>query len=285
MIELAQRWLDDQRSQHRELLLVVDRLAEPDPIVELFGADLMQDYVNLYQGTEFADMADVGPWLVRLHNPDAELVQTLLNTPESDWGWLASAAHIDLAALAQHWRERMLIDEQEQRALYRFQDNRVIARHLGELSETQRPLLLGPLSGALCWNGQAWQCIHNPRPGLYLAPFEKPWQELAEPEVVTQAIQRHNLEQWLWQNHSAATAQLAETQPLSSWLDEQLSKAKSWRWDSLERIQFLLRYQLDPTIAAHPAWAPVRDETVDAHFARSSKELLTAKSAERSAGE
>lgn len=275
MIELAQRWLDDQQSQERELLLVVDRLAEPDPIVELFGAGLMQDYVNLYQGTEFADMAEVGPWLVRLNNPDAELIQKLLDTPERDWGWLASAEHIDLACLAQHWRERMLIDEQEQRALYRFQDNRVIARHLAELSETQRPLLLGPLNSALCWDGQTWQSIHNPHPDLYPAPFEKPWQELAEPEVVTHEILRHNLEQWLWQNHCAATAQLAETQPLSNWLDAQLGKAKNWRWQSLERIQFLLQHQLQPALVEHSAWAVLENETPDAHFARCSRELTT----------
>ena len=273
MIEVAHGWIADQLAQQRELLLIVDRLAEPDPIKALFSADLMQDYVNLYQGTEFADMADVGPWLVRLHNPDAELMQTLLNTPEDDWGWLASAEHIDLAALAQHWRERMLIDEQEQRALYRFQDNRVIARHLGELSETQRPLLLGPLSGALCWDGQAWQCIHNPRPGLYPAPCEKPWQALAEPEAVTQEILRHNLEQWLWQNHSAATAQLTETQPLSSWLDEQLGKAQSWQWQSLDRIQFLLQHQLQPALVDHSAWTALKGETPDAHFARTTREL------------
>jgi hypothetical protein len=273
MIEIAQGWIADQLAQQRELLLIVDRLAEPDPIKALFSADLMQDYANLYQGTEFADMADIGPWLVRLHNPDAALVQTLLNTPESDWGWLASVAHIDLAALSQHWRERMLIDEQEQRALYRFQDNRVIARHLAELDETQRPLLLGPLESALCWDGQAWQSIHNPRPGLYPAPFEKPWQELAEPEAVTQAILRHNLEQWLWQNHCAATAQLAESQPLGSWLDAQLGKAKNWRWQSLERIQFLLQYQLQPAFIDHSAWAVLEGETPDAHFARTSREL------------
>jgi hypothetical protein len=277
MIVVAQSWIADQLAQQRELLLIVDRLAEPDPIKALFSADLMQDYVNLYQGTEFADMADVGPWLVRLHNPDAALVQTLLNTPESDWGWLASAEHIDLAALTQHWHERLLIDEQEQRALYRFQDNRVIARHLAELSETQCPLLLGPLNSALCWDGQAWQTFNNPHPALYSEPFDKPWQELAEPEAVTQAILSHNLEQWLWQNHSTATAQLAETQSLSSWLDAQLDRAKSWRWQSLERIQFLLRYQLDPALAAHPAWAPVEHETADTHFERSSRELAACK--------
>lgn len=273
MIEVAQDWLADQLAQQRDLVLIIDRLAEPDPIRALFSADLMQDYVNLYQGTEFSDMTEVGPWLVRLHNPDAELIQTLLNTPESDWGWLASAEHIDLADLAQHWQERLLVDEQEQRALYRFQDNRVIARHLGELSETQIPLLLGSLSSALCWDGQAWQRIHNPHPALYPAPFDKPWQELAEPEAVTQEVLRHNLEQWLWQNHSVATAQLAETQLVSSWLDAQLAQAKIWQWESLERVQFLLQHKLQPGFINHCAWTVLAGETPDIHFARTSYEL------------
>lgn len=282
MNDIAQRWLNDQQSQERELLLIVDRLAEPDPIVELFGAGLMQDYVNLYQGTEFADMAEVGPWLVRLSNPEAEFIQTLIDTPERDWGWLASAEHVDLTVLAQHWRDRMLVENESKPALYRFQDNRVIARHLDALTEQHRSILLGPITSALCWDGKTWKTTDNPRPGLYPAPFEKPWQEIAEPEAVTQKIQRHNLELWLWQNHSAATAQLAETQPLSSWLDAQLGKAKSWQWQSLERIQFLLRYQLDPALAAHPAWAPVANETADAHFTRSSNEPFAASSAVRS---
>ena len=277
MIEVAHSWIADQLAQQRELLLIVDRLAEPDPIKALFSADLMQDYVNLYQGTEFADMADVGPWLVRLHNPDTAFVQTLLNTPESDWGWLASAEHIDLVALAQHWRKRLLLDEQSQRALYRFQDNRVIARHLAELSDAQRPLLLGPLNSALCWDGQAWQTFNNQHPALYSAPFDKPWQELAEPETVTQEILRHNLEQWLWQNHSTATAQLAETQPVNSWLDAQLEQAQRWQWQSLERIQFLLQYQLEPALIDHSAWAALDGETPDVHFARTSRELAACK--------
>src|SRR3990167_2074735 len=91
----SQRWLDDQGAQQRELLLVVDRLADPDPIAELFGADLMQDYVNLYQGTEFADMADAGPWLVHLTDADTAFLYSLLETPNQHWGWLASAEHID----------------------------------------------------------------------------------------------------------------------------------------------------------------------------------------------
>ncbi|MCU1718973.1 DUF4123 domain-containing protein [Pseudomonas sp. 5P_3.1_Bac2] len=272
---LAEQWLTEQLKQQRELFLLIDSLAEPNPVVELFTADLMQSYSNLYLGTEFSDMAEVGPWLVHLSQPNNALIQTLLQTPERHWGWLASAARSDIASISQHWRERMLIDEQTQRSLYRFQDNRVIARHLAQLSAEQRPLLLGPLASALCWDGQAWQSFENPKPALYPAPFAKPWQELAEPEAISADIQRHNLEQWLWQEHSAATAELAETHNLSTWLDEQLVKAKQWDWHAQERIEFLLSQQLDPIIAADKRWAPLPAETADSHFERCRKQLST----------
>ncbi len=270
---IAADWLAEQIGQQRELLLVVDRLAEPDPINALFSANLMQDYVNLYQNTELADMTDVGPWLVRVHTPCSEFIQTLLDTPERGWGWLASAERVDLAVLAQHWRERMLINEREQRALYRFQDNRVIAHHLREIEEIQRPLLLGPLSSALCWDGQYWQCFDNPRPGQYPAPFETPWLAIAEPETVQHHISRHNLELWLWQNHSKATADLAETRLLTDWLDQQLDKARRWNWLAEQQLHFLLLHRLDPALAEHRAWAPAEHETTEAHFARVSTVL------------
>ncbi len=276
MIETTQNWLNDQRAQQRELLLIVDRLAEPDPIAGLFDAGLMQDYVNLYQGTDFDDLADVGPWLVRLPDTSAAFLQTLLQAPQQHWGWLASAEHIDLTAIAQHWRERMLIDEDGQRSLYRLQDNRVIARHLGELTEPKRPLLLGSLNSVLCWDGHAWQRFDNPHPGIYPPPFEAAWLDIAESDVVAHEIQRHNLEQWLWQNHSAATAQLAETQPLGVWLDTQLATAKSWQWQSLESLQFLLQHQLDPALSTHPSWAVRTGEVPQAHYARCCSELTAA---------
>jgi hypothetical protein len=270
---IAADWLAEQIAQQRELLLVVDRLAEPDPIKALFSANLMQDYVNLYQSTELADMTDVGPWLVRVHIPCSEFIQTLLDTPERGWGWLASAERVDLAVLAQHWRERMLINEQEQRALYRFQDNRVIAHHLHGIEEIQRPLLLGPLSSALCWDGQCWQCFDNPRPDQCPAPFETPWLAIAEPETVQHYISRHNLELWLWQNHSKATAELAETRLLTDWLDQQLDKARRWNWLAEQQLHFLLLHQLDPALAEHSVWAPAEHETAEAHFARVSTVL------------
>lgn len=261
-------WFDEQQAEQRQLLLILDSLAEPNPVQELFASDLMQQYVNLYQDTAVSEMTEVGPWLVLLSESDPAQIQSLLDSPERNWGWLASAEHLDLSVLTQHWRDRMLIEEHGQRSLYRFQDNRVIARHLREIDKVQRPFLLGPLTSALCWDGQCWQSFDNPRPDPYPAPFETPWLAVAEPETVQHHIKRHNLELWLWQNHSSATANLAETRLLTDWLDQQLDTARRWNWHSEDHLHFLLRHQLDPALAVHPAWAPAEHETTEAHFAR-----------------
>lgn len=261
-------WFNEQQAEQRQLLLILDSLAEPNPVQGLFASDLMQEYVNLYQDTAVAEMADVGPWLVLLSESDPAQIQSLLASPEQNWGWLASAEHLELNALSQHWRDRMLIEEHGQRSLYRFQDNHVIAHHLREIEEAQRPLLLGPLISTLCWDGQCWQRFDNPRPDQYPAPFETPWLAVTEPEPVLHQIKRHNLELWLWQNHSSATTDLAETRLLGDWLDQQLDKAKRWSWRSEEHLHFLLRHQLDPALAEHPAWARAEHETTESHFAR-----------------
>jgi hypothetical protein len=261
-------WFNEQQAEQRQLLLILDSLAEPNPVQGLFASDLMQQYVNLYQDTAVAEMAEVGPWLVLLSESDPAQIQSLLDSPEQNWGWLASAEQLDLTALSQHWRDRLLIEEHGQRSLYRFQDNRVIAHHLREIEKAQRPLLLGPLISTLCWDGRCWQRFDNPWPDQYPAPFEKPWLAVTEPETVRHQIKRHNLELWLWQNHSSATTDLAETRLLSDWLDQQLDKAKRWNWRSEEHLHFLLRHQLDPSLAELPAWAPAEHETTEAHFAR-----------------
>ncbi|UVE17754.1 DUF4123 domain-containing protein [Pseudomonas sp. LS44] len=268
MIDHARHWLQTQSSLARELWLIVDRLAEPDPIQQLFGADLMQDYVSLFQDSAVADMAELGPWLVRLPDGHAPLLQAWLAEPERAWGWLASAEPLDLQVLANHWRSRMLVDDNGQRSLYRFQDNRVITRHLLALSAEQRALLLGPLSSTLSWDGGAWQTIDNPSPGLYSVPTPAPWLHLPEPEQVTAAIQRHNLELWLWQNHTSALCQALETQPFDSWLDERLAQGNGWGWRSSESLQFLLEQHLNPALADHSAWLPQPGETAEIHLAR-----------------
>ncbi|WP_313087896.1 DUF4123 domain-containing protein [Pseudomonas sp.] len=275
MNDRVEQWLSEQQAQRRQLLLVVDTLAEPAPLPGLFSADLVHSYANLYQGTEVDEMADIGPWLIVLNELSLTQLRSLTDAPEHNWGWLASVEHAEMATLTQHWQARMFADGQGQRSLYRFQDNRIVARHLGEMDASQFPLLLGPLASVLCWDGQDWQWFDNGRPGYYPEPFEKPWLSITEPKHVRRAVAHHNLELWLWQNHTHATTRLAETQVLSEWLDHQFDKATEWNWHSEPQLQFLLRYQLDPALADHPAWLPAEQETPEAHYSRVSAVLTS----------
>lgn len=280
MNDRVEHWLGEQQAQGRPLLLVIDSLAEPTQLPSLFSTDLVHSYANLYQGTEVDEMAGAAPWLILLNELNFTQLRSLTDAPEQNWGWLASADHADMAALTQHWQARIFADEQGQRSLYRFQDNRIIARHLGELDASQRPLLLGPLASVLCWDGQDWQWFDNELPGEYREPFEKPWLSIPEPEQVQRAVAHHNLELWLWQTHTQATTRLAETQVVSDWLDHQLDKAKEWRWHSEPQLHFLLRYQLDPELADHSAWQPTARETPEAHYSRVSSTLASSLSAQ-----
>jgi hypothetical protein len=275
MNDPVRQWLDDQRGQQRQLLLVIDSMAEPNPVQELFAKDLMRDYVNLYQGTELSDLTDVGPWLVALSESEVMQLRTMLDAPEGNWGWLASASRIDLSVLGNHWQARMLIEELDQRALYRLQDSRVIAHHLSGLAPEQRHLLLGPLASALCWDGDEWSRFDNPVPAYCPPPFATPWLDLPEPPTTASQIRRHNFLQWLWQEFPTVTAKLAEHVLLDDWVDDQLNQAEHWHWHALEQQRFLLRYRMDPVLASHAFWIAQIAETPEQHFVRCQDAVAT----------
>jgi hypothetical protein len=180
-----------------------------------------------------------------------------------------------------HWHARMLIHEDGQRAFYRFQDNRVISRHLQALDKAQIPLLLGPLCSALCWDGEHWLSVDNPMPGNYPEPFDTPWLKVPPPAERTVAAQKTVLEAWLWENHVDATQQLFTHGPLAPWLQAQIDKANNWGWSSHEQIHFLLEHQLDSDLANLPAWSPRSNETSEAHFVRAQQDILHARSSRR----
>jgi len=265
MQRLVEAWLESQRQ--RQWVLILDPLADPDPVAALYAAGIAENCANLYVGTEFVDLAPAAAWVAIIPSNPTEFLDDLLSNPQRQWGWLASS-DADLSGLVRHWQERMLVDSGTQRSLYRLQDSRVISRHLECMSHEQRPLLLGPLRSALCWNGEAWRRFDNPAPAHYPAPFTRSWLTLPEPLEIAEAIRQHNLQQWLWQTYPAETAQLAETTILEAWLHEQLAKAKQWLWNAPEQVQFLLARQLIPELAEHPAWRPEEGESPARHFNR-----------------
>ncbi len=267
MIDHPQTWLDRYLVDQRQLLLIIDSMAEPNPILELFSAGLMQDYQNLLLGTEFNDLADVGPWLVRVTEPNSAAILKLLHEPSRLWGWLGCIEQgTDIQELAQHWLERMLFKEDGQRSLYRFQDPRVLARSVALMSPDQVPQLLGPLHSVLLWDGERWHTHDNPSPGRSTFAHPAPWM-YPEPPAIAREIRLDNLEQWLWENHPESTASLASERMLREWLDECLALGATWRWDAPEQL-YLLVDQHRGAKAADPRWLPLDHESPLAHFER-----------------
>lgn len=270
---LPEQWLDEQQIGNRQLVLVANPMADPNPIPTLFANGHIRDYTRLYQGTPFESLAALGPWLVRMDAQAMPALNMLLRTPEQHWGWVASAEALDMAELAAHWRARMVGHDGGQRFFYRFQDNRVIARHLQALDPEQIPLLLGPLESVLCWDGMRWTVAHNSQPGRYPEPFDTPWLATPPEQHTAAAEHRAHLQTWLWENHLSATLQLVNREPLIPWLDRQLSRAREWKWFSADQLHFLLEHQLCEELAGHCAWAPKANERPADHFARVAQEL------------
>ncbi|MCD5995492.1 DUF4123 domain-containing protein [Pseudomonas sp. CDFA 602] len=269
------QWLAEQYRRKRQLVLTVDTLAAPDAIATLFSLAPIRDYLRLFQGTEFDSLLAQSPWLIRIDPSTTPAIERLLQHPEQNWGWIGSADNLDLAELARHWRDRMVIRDADQRWLYRFQDNRVMVRHLSALDAHHIPLLLGPLAQALCWDGEAWLQFENKRPALYLPPFATPWTQVTESKAASHAIELRALENWLWQHHPTSTARLPVNTTLNVWLTDQLELATGWGWNAPEDILFLVQNRLDPTLAAHGLWHPIQGETPERHLQRVRHNIAT----------
>nr|WP_286088959.1 hypothetical protein [Pseudomonas sp. MWU13-3659] len=94
-----------------------------------------------------------------------------LSAPQTHWGWLASLAPGDWAAWLSHWRARVMVGY----GLYRFHDNRVLARALDVLAPAELPAYLGPTINLCYWRMDGWRVVDNPAPGSYPVPSEPAW--------------------------------------------------------------------------------------------------------------
>lgn len=268
MSDALNNWLGEQARLNRVLILALDSLAEPNPVTSLYSAGLMQRSVQLYRRTQYAEFAAISPWLTELHNPGADAFRKLLDDPQRNWGWIGSMDKADLDGLTQHWQALMVIEEDGERSLFRFQDNRVIARCLANLNATEYPLLLGPISSVLYWDEEQWKSADNTRPGVYPAPDPAPWLRNPESGEQARSILRDNLKRWLLTYHVEAAAELAETRVVSEWLEEQMDVLDLWQWKTPEQRELMLSRRLNPKCMEDVAWEPLPGEMPEVHFAR-----------------
>ncbi|WP_223542871.1 DUF4123 domain-containing protein [Pseudomonas sp. GL-B-12] len=271
----VEQWLRAQAEQGRHIYLVLDsdgQLDERNALIAELGSD---QYRNLYVGTPADSLADVAPYLFQLESAEHPALQALLNAPERNWGWLASAENNDLCALATHWQERLVTGERPNQALYRFHDNRVLGRALAYLQSGQNPEYLGPIASVCYWQAEQWIVTDNPEPGQYPLPSAPAWLSTPTPEAICANVQFDNSRRYLMREHTDTLVRLAEQQNIDTWLRGQLDLARTWGWQEPEHIHFLLTQSLHaPGFAPPKRWLPQPNENPMLHFERLHQEVL-----------
>ncbi|WP_019412034.1 DUF4123 domain-containing protein [Pseudomonas psychrophila] len=190
--ERPRQWMDEQRGQGRDVCLVLDSQNEIEARQGLLNGRAHDRYHSVYSQTPVAELASAGPFLIGLDSTDTERLAELLNAPERNWGWLASLAPGDLPLWLEHWRARILVSARPERALYRFQDNRVLSRALRHLSAEQLPAYLGQAISVCYWQGEQWATTDNPAPGKYVLPEAAAWLSVPDANPQRVVIQEAN---------------------------------------------------------------------------------------------
>ncbi|WP_439862679.1 DUF4123 domain-containing protein [Pseudomonas antarctica] len=265
METLPDRWMAQQQQAGRRVCLILD--GNGDARQPLMAARTLSQYASFYSDTAVAELASVGPVIVLLEQLDEPALVDLLRQPDLNWGWLGSLPDDDLACVVRHWRERLLVGPDGSRVLYRFDDNRTLARALAHLPNERWPQYLGPLISVCYWHEDRWCQAHNPAPGDYPLPVPAPW--LDTPNARAAAILHANILRFLLTAHSENLAALVEFQDPRIWLKQVLEQARAWQWHGVQQLEFLVVHRLmEATQGSVIQWQPLRGETPIDHFER-----------------
>jgi hypothetical protein len=264
------QWMTEQKRLGHSLCLVLDAGDSLDKRQALLGSQAPDQYCDVYSETPVADLAGAGPCMFVIDKLEDEHLRALLMAPGENWGWLASLpAGTAMRELVRRWRERLVVGERPHQALYRFNDNRVLARALQFLGNAAIAEYLGPAASVLYWQAQHWSALTNPKPGNYPVPEHPAWCNAPNEQPPSAAMRELNARRYLLAEHLDAYARLAESHDPDLWLSAQLAQAAAWGWQSAEQLEFLLEQGLDkPSVTQTPWWGVKEGETPAAHFQR-----------------
>lgn len=265
MQDMPYQWMAQQQQAGRRLCLILE--ASNERCQSLMAARDLSQYCPLYGETAAVELANKGPVILLLEQPGEPALVSFLQNPEVNRGWLGSLPSEDLAVVTRHWRERLLVGPQGEKALYRFHDNRTLARALSYLPAEQWPVYLGPLISVCCWHEGRWCSQDNPAPGDYPVPDPAPWLQVPNPQA--SAILQANILRYLLAEHSEDLAALVEFHDPRIWLAHVLEQARLWQWRSPEQLEFLVvRRLVEATRSSPIRWQPLEGEAPGQHFER-----------------
>lgn len=262
------QWLLTHQSLGHTLCLVLDSENERQIRQTLLKNSRPHQYLSVYGQTVVADLCDAGPFVFTV-DPGDKNINELLMRPDSDWGWFASVPKGHMPMFVEHWRKRLIIGDRPHQALYRFQDNRVLAKALRNLPVEAYPGYLGPAISVCYWQGTCWECTENPAPGTVAVPDFPLWLQLPLAQQQAMKTRLINAHRFLLAEHLQAYAQLAEQQDPQIWLRATLDQAEAWNWLAPDPLEFLLTQSLQALtqkLASH--WHARPGEPPDEHFER-----------------
>ncbi|ARB30817.1 DUF4123 domain-containing protein [Pseudomonas tolaasii] len=265
MESMPNRWMAQQQQAGRRLCLILE--GQHEACNPLLAARSLSQHCSVYRETALAELAADGPVIVLLDRLDEPALVDLLQHPEGNWGWLGSLPDDDLSCVVRHWRERLLVGPQGSQAMYRFHDNRTLARALAHLPREHWPTFLGPLVSVCYWREGDWCQGENPAPGEYPVPVPAPW--LTTPNPQASAILQANVLRFLLTEHSESLAALVEFQDPRIWLSQVLEQARIWQWCGPQQLEFLVVRRLEEATGnCAIQWQPMPDESAKEHFER-----------------
>ena len=168
----------------------------------------------------------------------------------------------------------MIFGVRPHRGIYRFHDNRVLARALQHLTTATVAGYLGPAISVCYWQGEHWETLGNPAPGNYPVPESPVWNDFPMEADQRASTREANAHRYLLARHLEAYARMAEQQDPELWLSTLLAQANTWGWQAAEQLEFLLVQSLKTTtdtLAQH--WQAHAGESPDAHFQRVFQEV------------
>ena len=166
-------------AQWRWNYLLIDGVAMPAAEKQLYQECENPEHLNLYAGTEYSEISDVGPVLVRITS-EHPLARRLVEEFSTEWGYLLASSQ-DLLTLAAWFRQFITVAHPTGVELFlRFALPAVAAELFGDAGLFRRAAV--PVDEVLMPDSLEWRWRHVQLPSVTQAVCEKPL-ILTEPEI------------------------------------------------------------------------------------------------------
>ncbi len=155
-------WLTSD-SRH-DVYFLLNKLAQPDPVVQFYAADWVQEAYPLYAGTPLSHLKEQGPWLIKAKRQNFRNLAKALDADrfkDPSWGWAyhSTESFDDQTA---HWQRQHIVLCQREESVLRLFDNRIAGALIPAFTPADWSYLLMPLNDCFisCQSGN--RCFVRP---------------------------------------------------------------------------------------------------------------------------